>query len=47
MERAIDKQARMDSKITTIEECLAQKAELGYGRKKERIETLKKFERQV
>lgn len=47
MEKAVDKQARMDSKISTIEECLAQKTELGYKKKKERIEALKKFERVV
>ena len=41
MDKAIDKQSRMDQKIQNIEDQLMKKASLGYKRKLEQIETLK------
>lgn len=42
MEKAIDKQTRIDSKIASIEELLLKKASLGFKRKQEKIEAKKK-----
>ena len=44
MEKALDKQQRMDAKIAAIEDQLLQKKGLGYQRKLEKLELSKKEE---
>jgi hypothetical protein len=48
MDRALDKQLRMESKIDMIEAALKKKGEaIGFERKVEKIDQIKKMQRQV
>ena len=48
MDRAIEKQERMESKIEMIEQALIKKGEsIGFERKREKIDQMKKMQRQI
>lgn len=48
MDRAIEKQERMESKIGMIEQALINKGDsIGFERKREKIDEMKKMQRQI
>lgn len=48
MDRAIEKQERMESKIGMIEQALIKKGDsIGFERKREKIDQMKKMQRQI
>lgn len=48
MDRAIEKQERMESKIDMIEQALIKKGDaIGFQRKREKIDQMKKLQRQI
>lgn len=48
MDRAIEKQERMESKIGMIEQALINKGDsIGFERKREKIDQMKKMQRQI